>query len=144
MTWWIKFTTDKGAPKSRSRIPLYTQLPRSHPHTSWTKLRDLELARFLQLLRAIARALDHQSRSRIPRIGLGMRAKHRSSDMRVIGSAWQLQLQPDNFLTKKMADFEGNPFADPDGINPFAVSGNCNCQTDVQCGMAASMGYFIK
>ena len=23
-----------------------------------------------------------------------------------------------------MADFEGNPFADPDGINPFAVSDN--------------------
>jgi len=43
-----------------------------------------------------------------------------------------------------MADFEGNPFADPDGINPFAVSGNCNCQTDVQCGVSASMGYFIR
>ena len=24
--------------------------------------------------------------------------------------------------TFKMADFEGNPFADPEGVNPFAVS----------------------
>ena len=39
-----------------------------------------------------------------------------------------------------MADFEGNPFADPDGINPFAVSGNfVNQQYSNKCGMARGL-----
>lgn len=35
---------------------------------------------------------------------------------------WSLSSTADFYKEAKMADFDGNPFADPEGINPFAVS----------------------
>lgn len=156
MTWWIKFTTDKGAPKSRSRI----HNCRGHTHTVH-ELR--ELARFLQLRAITVTCPWRHGTIRLSRVSpshsiISHDTKDWSgneieSQAQIIWHArdwvgltnYNSQVKQNIFLLRRrwLTSREIRLLIQTASTLLRWVA-TVTRQTDVQCGVSASMGYFIK